>query len=142
MVTENNLKTVFSVTEVVKELGLSRARFYQLQKMGVFPKPLFAGPKRPFYPLDLRQKCIDIRQTGVGYNGLPTVFYNLRKDFQQSCLNYERLANALQKINTNVTVEAVKKATTDLYRKGLPLGHDEGRVFADLVRYFDPGVQK
>ena len=75
MVPENNSKDVFSVTEVIIELGLSRARFYQLQNMGIFPKPLYSGPNRPYYSQDLRQKCIKIRKTGIGDNGQPTVFF-------------------------------------------------------------------
>jgi hypothetical protein len=136
---DNNLKAVFSVTEVINELGLSRGRFYQLQKMGVFPKPLRSSPKRPFYPPDLRQKCIDIRKTGIGYNGQPTVFYNLRKDKSLSQLSYERLTDALLQMNKNVTPDAVKKAVNALYPNGLPPEYDEGGVIRDLYRYFDNG---
>ncbi len=53
---DNDLKAVCSVTELTKKLGLSRARFYQLQKMGVFPMPIYCTRTiRPFYPLELQQ---------------------------------------------------------------------------------------
>ena len=46
---------------------IERQGFYQLQKKGVFPKPIYSGPKRPYYPPYLQQKCIEIRKTGIGY---------------------------------------------------------------------------
>jgi hypothetical protein len=136
MVSENNPKAVYSVTEVISEVGLSRARFYQLQNMGVFPKPLYSGPNRPYYSQDLRQKCIDIRKTGISDNGKPTVFYNSRKDKSQSQLNYERLADALRQMNTDVTPDDVKTAIAVLYPNGLPSGYEEGSVIRDLHRHF------
>jgi hypothetical protein len=135
-VPENNSKDVFSVTEVIGELGLSRARFYQLQNMGVFPKPLYSGPNRPYYSQDLRQKCINIRKTGIGDNGQPTVFYNSRKDQPKGQINYERLADALQQMNTDVTPDDVRNAITVMYPNGLPSECEEGRILRDLHRYF------
>ena len=35
MLSNNELKAVCSVTDMANKLGLSRARFYQLQKVGV-----------------------------------------------------------------------------------------------------------
>jgi hypothetical protein len=136
MISENNSKAVYSVTEVINELGLSRARFSQLRNMGVFPKPLYSGTNCPYYSQDLRQKCIDIRKTGIGDNGKPTVFYNSRKDKSKGQVNYERLADALRQMNTDVTLDAVKNAITALYPNGLPSGCEEGRVIRDLHRHF------
>ena len=135
-VPENNSKDVYSVTEVINELGLSRARFYQLQNMGVFPKPLYLTPKRPYYTQDLRQKCIQVRKTGIGDNGRPTVFYNSRKDRSKNQLNYERLADALRRMNPDVKPDDVKTAIEVLYPNGLPSGYGEGRVIRDLHRHF------
>jgi hypothetical protein len=140
MLSDNNLKAVCPVTEMARKVGLSRARFYQLQKTGVFPEPLRSGPKRPFYPLELQRKCIEIRETGIGFNGQPVIFYSSRKDRSQSRLSYERLADALRQMNLNVTLDTVKKAVEALYPKGLPSEGDEGRVIRDLFRYFERGV--
>ena len=64
-VLSEDLNAVCSVTELAKTLGLSRARFYQLQKMGIFPMPIYCiRTRRPFYTPDLRQICVDIRKTG------------------------------------------------------------------------------
>jgi hypothetical protein len=136
MVPENNLKAVFSVTEVINELGLSRARFYQLLNMGIFPEPLYSSPKRPYYSQELRQKCIDIRKTGISFSGQPIVFYNLQKDKFKGQLNYERLTDALRQMNQNVTLDAVKKGVEVMYPDGLPPEYDEGCVIRDLHRYF------
>jgi len=74
MLSNNELKAVCSVTEMAGKLGLSRARFYQLQKTGVFPAPVYCvRTKRPLYPLDLQQECLDTRKTGIGHNGQPIV---------------------------------------------------------------------
>ena len=139
MVPENNLKAVFPVAEVATEVGLSRARFWQLYKMGVFPEPLRSGSNCRFYSEELRQKCIEIRKTGIGYNGQPTVFYDSRKDMSQNLLIYEHFVDALQQMKKNVTLDAVKKAIHTLYPDGLPPKYDEGCVVGELYRYFDKG---
>jgi hypothetical protein len=76
MLQENDLKAVCSVTALAKKLNLSRARFYQLQKKGVFPTPIYCTrTQRPFYPSHLQQKCMDIHKTGIGLDGRP-IFFN------------------------------------------------------------------
>ena len=146
MLSDNDLKAVCSVTELAKKLGLSRARFYQLQKMGVFPKPVYCiRTKRPFYPLDLQQKCIDIRKTGIGHNGQLILFYTSRKNKfrkspSQSDRKYEELTDVLSKMGLNVTCKKVKNAINVLYPGGLAQCPDEGMVIRDLFRYFKQGL--
>jgi len=78
MTSDYDLKTVCSVSELAKKLDLSRARFYQLQKKGVFPVPVYCTrTKRPFYSSALQQKCINIRKTGIGFDGRPVIFNDL-----------------------------------------------------------------
>ncbi len=48
----NNVQTKAAVTvaEMARMVGLSRARFYQLQDAGIFPLPLYdVSTRRPFY---------------------------------------------------------------------------------------------
>ena len=72
---DNNIKGICTVKELVSRLKLSRARFYQLQNRGVFPKPDRCGrSNRPFYTPDMQRKCLEIRRTGIGYDGEPVVF--------------------------------------------------------------------
>lgn len=142
MCSDNDLKAVCSVTELTKKLGLSRARFYQLQKMGVFPMPVYCPrTKRPFYPLDLQQQCIRIRKTGIGFNGQATIFYASRKNIPQKSPSqldhqYEELADILSQMGLNVTCNKVRQAVKALYPAGLAQCPDEGMVIRDLFRYF------
>ncbi len=142
MCLDNELKAVCSVTELTKKLGLSRARFYQLQKMGVFPMPIYCiRTKRPFYPLELQHKSIDIRKTGIGLNGQATIFYASRKNIPQKSPSqlghqYEELADLLSQMGLNVTCNKVRKAVKALYPAGLAQCPDEGMVIRDLFRYF------
>ena len=79
MLSNNDFKAVCSVTELAKNLDMSRARFYQLQKVGVFPEPVYCVyTKRPFYTMGLQEKCLEIRETGIGHNGRPIIFYSKR----------------------------------------------------------------
>ena len=70
-------KSVVSVAEMARMVGLSRQRFYQL--MGTtFPFPLYdIATKRPFYPEDLQQVCLEVRKRNCGINGKPVMFYAL-----------------------------------------------------------------
>ena len=145
MLSNNDLKTICSVAELAKMLALSRARFYQLQKMGVFPMPVYCiRTKRPFYPLELQQKCLAIRKTGIGHNGQPIIFYRMRKDKpvkpqDQSNLDYKQLAHTLRQMGLNVTVSTLNNAVNTLYPKGMP-DDDEGAVIRNLFRHFRQGV--
>jgi hypothetical protein len=143
MLQDNNLQAVCSVTQMAAKLGLSRVRFYQLLKMGVFPKPVYLGnPERPFYPLELQQKCEEIRNTGIGYNGQPILFNNPLKDGSRKSQNrsddkYQELANILRQMGLKVTLSKVKKAVKSVYPEGLTQLPVEDTVIRCLFRYFE-----
>ena len=145
MLLNENIKAVCSVSELAKKLGLSRARVYQLQKMGVFPKPVYCiRTKRPFYPQDLQQKCLAIRKTGIGHNGQIMVFYSMQEDKfvkPQNQLNpdYKQLTDTLRQLGLKITVSEVKNAVNTLYPQGIT-GSDDGAIMRDLFRYFRQGV--
>ena len=142
MLLADDLKAVCTVTELAKKLSLSKARFYQLQKTGVFPQPIYCTrTKRPFYPLELQRKCIEIRTTGIGHNGQLVIFYTSRqsrskKPQSRSDYKYEEVTNALKKMGLSVTSNKVKNAVKTLYPEGLAQCPDEGMVIRDLFRYF------
>jgi hypothetical protein len=141
MPSNNDLKNICTVTELVKRIGLSRARFYQLQKTGVFPKPIYCiRTKRPFYPLELQQRCIEIRRTGVGFNGQQILFNAPRrnksgKSRNQSGDRYDELVDILRELQLSVTRNEVLNAIKTLYPEGLPKGPIDGTVIRDLFRY-------
>jgi hypothetical protein len=140
IISDNDLKAVCSVGELAKKLNLSRARFYQLQKTGVFPMPAYCiRTRRPIYTLDLQQKCIAVRKTGIGYNGQPILFNAMRKNKfgesqSRSDNKYEELMRCLKEMGLNVPLDKVKAAVKNLYPQGLPQHQDKGRVIKELYR--------
>ena len=150
LLSENKLKAICSVTELARILGFSRTRFYQLQKTGVFPMPVFCiRTRRPFYPLNLQKKCIEIRKTGIAHNGQPILFYGERKNCNKASLDiseseksnnknqqkYEEFTNTLRRMGLNVSCKAVENAINELFPEGLQQHSDEGRIVRDLFRY-------
>jgi hypothetical protein len=138
---DNGIEAICTIPELAKKLGLSRARFYQLQKKGVFPKPLYSGPKRPYYPPDLQQKCIEIRKTGIGYNEKAIVFNKSRKKKYQGLQSwsehkYEELTDALKQMGLNVSPHKVKKTVMTRYPEGVPAHVNKGTVIGELFRHF------
>lgn len=60
-------------------VGLSRARFYQLQKAGIFPPPeRDAETGRPFYSEEQQKVILEVRRRNCGVNGKPILFYARR----------------------------------------------------------------
>jgi hypothetical protein len=146
MLSNNDFKAVCSVTELAKNLDMSRARFYQLQKVGVFPEPVYCiRTKRPFYPMDLQQKCLEIRRTGIGCNGRPIIFYSKRsgvpnKPQDNHGQEYKELAGTLKQMGLNVTTGKVKDAVKVLRPEMSEHPSIDGTIIRDLFRYFRQGV--
>src|SRR5947207_1020675 len=70
------LRAVVSVTMMAETVGLSRSRFYDYVRRGVFPCPLYSlATKRPFYTAEAQQVIHEVRQTGIGANGEFVLFY-------------------------------------------------------------------
>jgi len=73
-------KVAVSVSEMARMVGLSRARFYQLMKSGVFPSPLRdPSKKRPYFDEVLQNLCLEVRRRNCGINGEPVLFYARRQ---------------------------------------------------------------
>jgi len=147
MSSNNYLKTVCTVPEMAKILGLSRARLYQLLQEGVFPRPVRPGTKRPYYPLELQQKRIEIRQTRIGFNGQPILFNDSRRSKSGKCRTqsgdkFEELVVILRELRLSVTLNKIKKAVKTLYPEGLPEGRIEDTVIRDLFRHLRQEMHK
>lgn len=79
------LKEIVSVTEMARICGLSRARFYQLTKEGIFPPPSRNQETgRPFFDRDGQETCLTVRRTNRGTNGRAILFYAQRFGQQMS----------------------------------------------------------
>jgi len=131
-----------SITEMAKKVGLSRIRFYQLRKEGVFPEPDDSScPNHSFYTLQSQQKCIEIRKTGIGLNGKPIIFNaprikkpkKSRKPRNQQNNRYEELAATLRQWKWDVTHIDVKNAVKIKYPEGLEQHPDDGLILRDVI---------
>ena len=81
MSAEELTKIAVSVAVMARMMGLSRARFYQLQQAGVFPKPESdADTGRPFYTEEQQKVCLEVRRRNCGVNGKAILFYARRVD--------------------------------------------------------------
>ena len=75
------MNSIITVTAMAKKVGLSRARFHQLQKEGFFPPALRCSRSgRPYYDSELQEKCVEVKSTGIGANNLPIIFYSPRQN--------------------------------------------------------------
>jgi hypothetical protein len=71
-------KQAISVAEMARQVGLSRARFYQLIGTA-FPCPVYdVATRRPYYPADLQAVCLEVRHRNCGIDGKPVLFYARR----------------------------------------------------------------
>ncbi len=70
------LKEIVTVSEMSRMCRLSRARFYQLVREGIFPEPS-RNPKtrRPLYDREQQEQCLEIRRSNLGANGKAVMFY-------------------------------------------------------------------
>jgi len=132
-------KLVVSVSEMARMCDLSRSRFYVLLLSGIFPRPVQnASCKRPHYDLELQAKCLEIRRTGIGLNGLPVLFN--RKASGQSPKprgprapsgQHAELVEALKSLGLAATAEEVGLAIREVFPDGTG-GTDQVEVIKAL----------
>ncbi len=134
-------KAICSITEMSNALELSRARFYQLLEQGFFPKPLHdERSKRPYYDLELQQKCLECRQSGIGVDGSFMLFYSPRKNGTASNVRkkidpvVKELAETLTTMGLDITVKQVQQGLIEIYPDGTN-GEEQGIVVRELFRY-------
>jgi hypothetical protein len=141
-------KAVVSVSELSSILGISRSRFYQLLAQNVFPQPLYdIRTRRPFYSQDLRDKCMEIKETGIAFNGQYILFYTPRKNpgsapknaAQKKGSKYQDIKEALVQMGLDVSEEQVSNAVADVFPEGIE-NRDQGMVLRELFRYFKKGL--
>jgi hypothetical protein len=92
-------KAIVTVSEMARMVGLSRARFYQLQKAGVFPAPTYQAG-RPVYTEEQQQVCLEVRRKNRGINGEPVLFYARRRTIAPS--KRQRRADPLPAKNKDI----------------------------------------
>jgi hypothetical protein len=126
-------KTVVSVAEMARMVGLSRARFYQLVAEGIFPSPLYSvHTRRPFFSEEMQQVCMDVRKRNCGVNGKPILFYAARHPLGQQPRpvkkpkaepkqkgQYVDLLDGLRSLGLEVTAAQVEPVVKELFPAGI-----------------------
>ena len=147
----HNLEEDCLITDMAKKVGLSRIRFYQLRKEGVFPEPDYSSStNRSFYTLKTQQRCLEIRKTGIGLNGKRIYFNTPRQNKTKKSrtsrnrqnTRYEKLAAILRQWRWDVTSIDVETVVNDIYPEGLQQHPDDGRVLRDVIDYYKKKDQK
>jgi hypothetical protein len=128
-------KAAVTVAEMARMLGMSRARFYQLQKAGVFPTPVYdVKNHRPIYVEEAQKVCLEVRRRNCGINGKPVLFYaknNMRAPVpkakkEKPKANHD-LIDALSSLGLDSTAAQVNEAVREKFPKGTE-GIDEAEV--------------
>ena len=133
------MKAIVTVSEMARMVGLSRARFYQLQKAGVFPAPTYQAG-RPVYTEDQQKVCLEVRRKNRGINGQPVLFYARRRPIAPSkrqkradppparSKDITTLLDGLNALGlTTATAAQVLKVTEELFPQGTK-GLDQAEV--------------
>lgn len=132
-------KSVVSITEMARMVGLSRARFYQLVKKGTFP-PSDRDPisNRPCYHNEKQRQILDARRRNCGVDGKPILFYSRRSDLGKNknpskpitakvVNKYADVIDGLAALNVTATVSQVEPLLAELFPNGTD-GVDVGEV--------------
>jgi predicted DNA-binding transcriptional regulator AlpA len=143
-------KTVVSVAEMARMVGLSRARFYQLVAEGIFPSPIYCvHTRRPFFSEEMQQLCTEVRKRNCGVNGKPILFYSARHPLVQSKPvnkpktepkqknQYADLLDGLRALGLEVTPAQIEPVIKELFPAGnqnMDSGEVIRRVFLRMKR--------
>ncbi len=128
-------------------VGLSRSQFYQLIG-SAFPLPVYdLKTRRPFYPPDLQEQCLEVRRTNCGIDGKPVLFHQRKKQVSRARVrrsgrkaapsDHRDLLDGLRSLGlAGVTAVQVEAALKEL--KVSDTGKDQGQtlraVFLHLKR--------
>jgi hypothetical protein len=135
-------KAAVSVTTMARTVGLSRSRFYDYIKRGVFPWPLYSlATKRPFFAADMQSEILAVRQTGIGTNGEYVLFYERREGIAEAKpqpirrRSTENHLEALRSLGLSIISQAqVEGAMAKLFPGGIS-GIEEAAVIRTLYRH-------
>jgi hypothetical protein len=142
-------KAFVTVSEMARMVGLSRARFYQLQKAGVFPAPVYRSG-RPVYSEPLQQVCLEVRRTNRGANGEPVLFYGRQRKPAKRIprptkptpnKDVQALLDGLNALGlTTATAAQVQEVARELFPKGTT-GLDQAEVLRAVFLHLKRGGQ-
>ncbi|MDB2685919.1 hypothetical protein N9Y42_01800 [Mariniblastus sp.] len=108
-----------SVTQAAKNCNLSRQRFYDLVKKGIFPEP-DRSLSRPMYSPELQITILSVMETGVGANG-EFVLFNAKRSKTKQAAEENNTSNdtqpvveSLAALGLSVTRKQVDEAIKEL----------------------------
>ena len=137
MKSENPLKAAVSVSEVCRQLGMSRSQFYLHISRGTFHAPLrLPSNQRPYFTASMVKDIVQARETGVGVNGEYVLFYE-RLTVPKSEAKQDRssLIEGLKNLGLiGVTSQQIEAALSFCFPKG-SRGHDESDVLRTVFRH-------
>jgi hypothetical protein len=135
----DDLRAVVTVSEMARMCYLSRARFYQLVRDGVFPQPIY-DKGRPVYTKELQARCLEVRRKNRGIDGRPVLFYSRRRAIEPARrkkrakpppARSKDIASLLDGLNalglTTATAAQVVEVTMQLFPQGTK-GLDQAEV--------------
>lgn len=137
------VKAAITVSQMAELCEISRSRWYELVDAKVFPAPVVLLPiKRPVYDRTLIEKCLQIKESGIGLSGSPVVFNRKLKKVwstkqkatppakrQTGAPLIEPIFDAVKALGLTTTMLAVTDAVAAIYPTGIE-GQDQG----DLIR--------
>ncbi|MBB02217.1 MAG: hypothetical protein CMJ47_06195 [Planctomyces sp.] len=127
-------KSAVSVSEVARMVGMSRARFYQLMKEGVFPTPVYdIETRRPLYTEEMQEICLEVKRRNCGVNSKPVLFYASRHPLGSQPIKrpsrpkakpkptnqYAELIDSLSSLGLSVTAHQVEAAVKECFPEGI-----------------------
>lgn len=129
---------IYTITQTARLLDLSRPRFYELLKKGVFPKPLRNPDNhRPYYDQTLYEKCKKIRLSGIDNNGRVVNFYtSRRRDIKQTNIDdnkHSELYNIISNMGISCTPKHINVTLKHLFPEGFE-GISKGLIVRKLYR--------
>ena len=138
--TDQPIKAAISVSDMCRQLGMSRSQFYNHVKKGTFHTPLKLANGRPYFNASQAEDNIKARQTGIGVNGEYVLFYERnskpkpRSDEPKLKSNHEHLIASLTSLGlSSVTNEQVQSAVESCFPKGTDC-EDESNILRSVFK--------
>ncbi len=136
-------QSIYSISAICRLLKLSRGQFYNLQKKGIFPPSLKdERTGRSYFNEELKNICIEIKKTGVGYNQQYHLFYETRKKPTVRKHNnniedkYSDIIEMLKQMGlSGIFNEDISSALSQIYSDS-NIPEDEGILVSELFKYF------
>jgi predicted DNA-binding transcriptional regulator AlpA len=112
-----------TLAELCEMLGISKSRFYALQRKGILPASQRAG-NRPVFDQQLVEQCVGVVRSRVGINGEPVLFN--RKTVAEPAktrpatvkMKHDEMIASLQQLGVTATAGQVEAALKSLPAEG------------------------